>query len=131
ENWAYISSGTWSLMGIETKTPCLTPRALELNMTNEGGFDGTYRLLKNIMGLWLAQQCKRSLDAKGERYDYVRFAQMAARAKPLRSLLTVNDRGFLNPDDMPRAVQNFCRETSQPVPHTAGELMRCIYESLA
>lgn len=130
-NWAYISSGTWSLMGVEVKEACLSQRALELNMTNEGGFGGTYRLLKNIMGLWLVQQCKRSFEAQGERYDYGQLAQMAAEAKPLRSLLNLDDPRFLNPPDMPRAIQAFCRETGQPVPKTKGELVRCAYESLA
>jgi rhamnulokinase len=130
-NWAYISSGTWSLMGVEVEQAALSPRALELNMTNEGGLDGTYRLLKNIMGLWLVQQCKRSFDAAGRKYDYAQLAQMAAKAKPLRSLVNLNDPRFLNPPDMPKAIQNFCRETKQPVPKTDGELIRCCYESLA
>lgn len=130
-NWAYISSGTWSLMGVEVKKAVLTPRALELNMTNEGGLDGTYRLLKNIMGLWLVQQCKRSFDSAGKKYGYAQLAQMAARSKPLRSVIEVNDAGFLNPPDMPRAIQNYCLETKQTIPKTAGELVRCAYESLA
>ena len=130
-NWAYISSGTWSLMGVEVNNAVLTPRALELNMTNEGGLDGTYRLLKNIMGLWLVQQCKRSFDAAGKKYDYARLAQMAAKATPLRSVVDVNDPLFLNPPDMPQAIQDYCFETKQPVPKTAGQLVRCAYESLA
>jgi rhamnulokinase len=130
-NWAYISSGTWSLMGAEVQKAVLSPRALALNMTNEGGLDGTYRLLKNIMGLWLVQQCRRSFAAHGRQYDYVQLAQLAAQAKPLRSLLNLNDSRFLNPPDMPKAIQDFCRETKQPVPKTDGELVRCCYESLA
>ena len=130
-NWAYISSGTWSLMGVEVRKAALSPRALELNMTNEGGLDGTYRLLKNIMGLWLVQQCKRSFDDAGRHYDYAELAQLAAQAKPLRSLVNLNDPRFLNPPDMPRAIQELCRETKQPVPKTDGELVRCAYESLA
>jgi rhamnulokinase len=130
-NWAYLSSGTWSLMGVEVKQPVLSARALELNMTNEGGVDGTYRLLKNIMGLWLVQQCKRSFDAAGKRYDYAQLAALAGRAKPLRSIVNLNDSRFLNPPDMPRAIQDYCRETKQPVPKSPGELVRCAYESLA
>ncbi|HEX5221908.1 MAG TPA: rhamnulokinase family protein [Verrucomicrobiae bacterium] len=130
-NWAYISSGTWSLMGVEAKKAVLSPRGLELNMTNEGGVDGTYRLLKNIMGLWLVQQCKRSFDAAGKTYDYARLAALAAKAKPFRSIVNLNDPHFLNPPDMPKAIQNFCRETKQPVPRTEAELVRCCYESLA
>jgi rhamnulokinase len=130
-NWAYISSGTWSLMGVEVREACLSKRALELNMTNEGGFAGTYRLLKNIMGLWLVQQCKRAFDARGEIHDYQELAEMAVAARPLRSVLDLDDPRFLNPPDMPRAIQDFCRETGQPVPKTKGELVRCTYESLA
>ena len=130
-NWAYISSGTWSLMGVEVGQACLSPRVLELNLTNEGGFGGTYRLLKNIMGLWLVQQCKRSFAAAGGRDGYAELDRAAARAKPFRSLLNVNHPQFLNPPDMPRAIQDFCRETRQPVPKTKGELIRCAYESLA
>ena len=129
-NWAYISSGTWSLMGVEVKQANLSPRALELNMTNEGGVDGTYRLLKNIMGLWLVQQCKRSFDAAGRKYDYQQLAELAARAKAHRSLLNLDDRRFINPPDMPKAIQEYCRESKQRVPKTDGELVRCCYESL-
>jgi rhamnulokinase len=130
-NWAYISSGTWSLMGVEVKQAALSPRALELNMTNEGGVDGTYRLLKNIMGMWLVQQCKRSFDAAGKKYDYPQLVALAAKARPLRSIVNLNDPRFLNPPDMPKAIQEYCRETKQPVPKTEGELVRCAYESLA
>ncbi|MCX6890748.1 MAG: rhamnulokinase [Verrucomicrobia bacterium] len=130
-NWAYISSGTWSLMGVEVQKAALSARAQELNMTNEGGLDGTYRLLKNIMGLWLVQQCKRAFDARGRKYDYGQLAQMAAKAPALRSLVNPDDARFLNPSDMPKAIQDFCRETQQPVPKTEGELVRCAYESLA
>jgi len=130
-NWAYLSSGTWSLMGVEVSKALLSPRTQELNLTNEGGLDGTYRLLKNIMGLWLVQQCKRSFDAKGKNYDYKELAKMAFRAPALRSLVNPDDGSFLNPPDMPKAIQNFCAETGQPIPKTAGELIRCAYESLA
>jgi rhamnulokinase len=130
-DWAYISSGSWSLMGLEVQEAALGARALELNMTNEGGLDGTYRLLKNIMGLWLVQQCKRSFDARGKNYDYAQLAEMAAKAPPLRSVVNPDDARFLNPKDMPKAIQDLCRETKQPVPKTEGELVRCAYESLA
>jgi rhamnulokinase len=130
-NWAYLSSGTWSLLGVEVQNAALGARALELNVTNEGGLDGTYRLLKNIMGLWLVQQCKRSFDARGSKYDYAQLAEMAAKAPPMRSIVNPDDARFLNPPDMPKAIQDFCRETKQPVPKTEGELVRCAYESLA
>jgi rhamnulokinase len=130
-NWAYLSSGTWSLMGVEVNKASLSARTQELNLTNEGGLDGTYRLLKNIMGLWLVQQCKRALDARGRKYEYGQLAQMAAKAPALRSIVNPDDPRFLNPPDMPKAIQDFCRETKQPVPKTEGELVRCAYESLA
>lgn len=130
-DWAYISSGTWSLMGVEAQQASLSARTQELNLTNEGGLDGTYRLLKNIMGLWLVQQCKRAFDAKGRKYDYATLARLAAQARPLRSIVDPDDNRFLNPKDMPKAIQSFCRETGQPVPKTGGELVRCAYESLA
>ncbi|MGO8926051.1 MAG: rhamnulokinase [Limisphaerales bacterium] len=131
DNWAYLSSGTWSLMGAEVKKASLSARTQELNLTNEGGLDGTYRLLKNIMGLWLVQQCKRAFDARGRKYEYGQLAQMATKAPALRSIVDPDDSRFLNPPDMPRAIQDFCRETRQPVPKTEGELVRCAYESLA
>jgi rhamnulokinase len=130
-NWAYLSSGTWSLMGVEVQKASLSARTQELNLTNEGGLDGTYRLLKNIMGLWLVQQCKRAFDARGRKYDYSQLAQMAAKAPALRSIVNPDDSRFLNPTDMPKAIQDFCRETRQPVPKSEGELVRCAYESLA
>jgi len=130
-NWAYISSGTWSLMGVEGQRASLSARTQELNLTNEGGLDGTYRLLKNIMGLWLVQQCKRAFDARGRTYEYGQLAQMAAKAPALRSIVNPDDARFLNPPDMPKAIQDFCRETRQPVPKTEGELVRCAYESLS
>ncbi|MCX7818474.1 MAG: rhamnulokinase [Kiritimatiellae bacterium] len=130
-DWAYLSSGTWSLMGVEMRRPVLTDRALELNMTNEGGVDGTVRLLKNIMGLWLVQQCRRSFEAAGRSYTYAELVRLAAEAPPLRSLVDPDDPRFLNPPDMPRAIQSFCQDTGQPVPKSDGELVRCAYESLA
>ncbi|MDB6112905.1 MAG: carbohydrate kinase [Pedosphaera sp.] len=130
-NWAYLSSGTWSLLGVEVKEALLSPRALELNMTNEGGVDSTFRLLKNIMGLWLVQQCKRAFETRGHSWDYAELVLVAAEAPALRSLVNPNDERFLNPPDMPAAIQNYCRETGQPVPETEGALVRCALESLA
>ncbi len=130
-NWAYISSGTWSLMGVEVPTALLSQRVLELNLTNEGGVNFTYRLLKNIMGLWLVQQCKRSFDARGKNYDYDALVRLASEAPALRSVVDPDDARFLNPPDMPAAIQSFCRESNQPVPETEGALVRCALESLA
>jgi len=130
-NWAYISSGTWSLMGVEVASAVLSRRVLELNLTNEGGVNYTYRLLKNIMGLWLVQQCKRSFDARGKQYDYDALVRLAMEAPALQSLVDPDDARFLNPPDMPAAIQSFCRETGQPVAETEGALIRCALESLA
>ena len=130
-NWAYISSGTWSLVGIETSQPCLSPTALALNFTNEGGLDGMWRILKNVMGLWLVQQCRRAFEARGGATDYARLVALAENATPFKSLVDPDDSRFLNPADMPGALQSFCRETGQPVPETEGELIRCALESLA
>ncbi len=130
-NWAYLSSGTWSLMGVEVQEARISPRVLELNLTNEGGVDGTYRLLKNIMGLWLVQQCRRAFEARGKKLDYAELMPLAAAERPLVSLVDPNDQSFLNPPDMPRAIQDFCRETGQPAPQTEGALVRCALESLA
>jgi rhamnulokinase len=131
DNWCYISSGTWSLMGVEVNKASLSKRTEDLNLTNEGGLDGTYRLLKNIMGLWLVQQCKRAFDARGKSVEYGELARLAAKSPPLRSIVNPDDPRFLNPPNMPKALQDFCRETAQPIPRTEGELVRCAYESLA
>lgn len=130
-NWAYISSGTWSLMGAEVNKAVLTDRALKLNMTNEGGIDGTYRLLKNIMGLWLVQECRRSFERAGKSFDYGQLTQMAADAPAFRSFVDPDDSRFLSPDDMPTAIRDWCRDSGQPVPQTEGQLVRCALESLA
>jgi len=129
--WCYLSSGTWSLMGLELSQAQLSPKVLEFNITNEGGVDGTYRVLKNISGLWLVQQCKRAFERKGKRLDYARLVNMAKSAPPLRSLIDPDDPRFVNPADMATAIQEFCRETDQPVPKTEGALIRCALESLA
>ena len=128
---AYISSRTWSLLGVELREPDLSPRALELNLTNEGGVDGTYRLLKNIMGLWLVQECGRSFAKAGSASDSAALMRAAGTAPPFRSLVDPDHASFLSPPDMPAAIVQFCRETGQPVPGTEGEFVRCALESLA
>jgi rhamnulokinase len=130
-NWAYISSGTWSLMGLELPHAVLSKRALELNVTNEGGIDGTYRLLKNIMGLWLVQECRKSFERNGSPYDYGLLAQVARDAKPFRAFVDPDDSAFLAPHDMPEAIRDWCRATNQEIPDTDGGLIRCALESLA
>jgi len=131
ENWAYLSSGTWSLMGVETSAPVINARALEMNFTNEGGVAGTIRLLKNIMGLWLLQECRRQWSRDGRDYDYAQLMHHAESAAPFRSLVNPDAPVFLNPENMPQAMADFCRRTQQPVPQSDGEFTRCIYESLA
>ncbi len=130
-NWAYISSGTWSLIGVEVQDAVINDAGLALNITNEGGIDGTYRLLKNVMGLWLVQECKRSFDQQGRNYDYIQLTEIAGTAQPFQSLVYPNDPCFLSPVDMAREMQQWCRERSLPVPETDGQLIRCALESLA
>lgn len=130
-SWAYISSGTWSLMGVEIAQASLTNRTQELNLTNEGGLDGTCRLLKNIMGLWLVQRCKKSFENLGRPFTYAQLASLAQKAKSFTSVINPDDARFLNPPDMPKAIQSYCKETRQAVPKTEGELVRCAYQSLA
>jgi rhamnulokinase len=130
-SWAYLSSGTWSLMGLELSKAQLSQRVLEFNLTNEGGVDGTYRLLKNISGLWLVQQCKRAFDRAGKKLEYAQLVRLAKAAPALRSFVDPDDPRFLNPLEMPAAIQQFCRETGQSVPDSEGGLVRCALESLA
>lgn len=125
---AYISSGTWSLLGVELEQPINTPRAMEANYTNEWGAFGTFRFLKNIMGLWLIQEVRR-LD--GERYSFAELAELAGAAKGFRSLIPCNGPRFLNPDNMIEEIRAACAESGQPVPESPGELARCIFDSLA
>lgn len=130
-NWAYISSGTWSLMGVEIREALLTPRALASDLTNEGGIQGTYRLLKNIMGLWLVQQCKRSFERAGHTHSYEDLVTLASKAPALRSLVNPDAPEFLSPEDMPHALRERCRVTGEPVPEDEGAMIRCALESLA
>ena len=129
--WAYISSGTWSLMGLELPKPVLTPRALELNVTNEGGIDGTYRVLKNIMGLWLVQECRRSFERRGRAVDYGELAKLAAAASPFRTLIDPDAPAFLSPADMPTEIGRWCQSHGQTAPETDGQFVRTCLESLA
>lgn len=130
-NWAYISSGTWSLIGVEVQQAILSEEALKQNITNEGGIDGTYRLLKNVMGLWLVQQCRQSFVRAGNDFDYTQLTHLATQAQEFRSLVNPNDPAFLNPDDMVQAMRDWCRKKQEPVPQTEGQIIRCALESLA
>lgn len=129
-NWAYLSSGTWSLLGIESQTPLLSKNVLDANLTNEAGVDGTWRVLKNIMGLWLVQQLKRSFEARGKTFDYAELVRLAA-AEKTASVIDPDDARCLNPSNMAEAIQACCRDAKQPVPQTEGALVRCALESLA
>jgi len=130
-DWAYISSGTWSLIGVEVEDAIVSDAALALNVTNEGGIDGTYRLLKNVMGLWLVQECRRSFERAGKSFEYEQLVQQAQQAEPFRSLVNPDDSRFLSPPDMVHAMQEVCRSSGELVPETEGQLVRCALESLA
>ena len=129
--WAYISSGTWSLLGIESKKPILTDKARQYNFTNEVGFGGGIRFLKNIVGLWIVQECKRAWSRTGESMTYESLNEAAARAPGLRTFIRPSDPRFLKPGNMPEKIAGFCRETGRPVPEDAGGTVRCVLESLA
>ena len=129
--WAYISSGTWSLMGVELDQPVLSDACRDLNFTNEIGHGGSVRLLKNIIGLWLVQECRREWDRQGQSYDYATLTQLATEAPPFASLINPADERFIAPGDMPGRIGEFCRETGQPAPDNPGATIRCALESLA
>jgi len=129
--WAYLSSGTWSLLGLELAEPVLTDRCRALNFTNEIGFGSSVRLLKNIVGLWLVQECRRDWARTGRDFDYATLMQLAAEAEPFRSLINPADPRFIPPDAMPERIAACCRATGQPVPETPGQFIRCALESLA
>lgn len=130
DDWAYISSGTWSLMGVESAEPIITPESLDGNFTNEGGVGGAYRVLKNISGLWALEECRRSW-AKDHLYSYEELTDMAAAAVGFPSLIEPDHRDFLSPQDMPEAIRGFCGRTGQQAPETPGEFVRCVLVSLA
>jgi sugar (pentulose or hexulose) kinase len=131
KHFAYISSGTWSLMGIETNEMITTPQAFSHNFANEGGFANTNRFLKNIMGLWILQECKRQFDAEGLGLSYAELDAQAQEATPFRSLVNPNDPVFFRPGNMVGKIQDKCRNSGQPAPESPGEINRCIKESLA
>jgi rhamnulokinase len=128
---AFLSSGTWSLLGTELDAPVLHADALRLNFTNEGGVCGTTRLLKNVMGLWMLQCCRNSWASQGLNYDYRELMELAAREPSFLHLIDPDDESFLRPDDMPTAIDRFCAKTHQSAPTTPGAYVRAILESLA
>ena len=130
-DWCYISSGTWSLMGVEIPTPIINEKSLKYNYTNEGGVGGTIRLLKNIMGMWLIQECRRHFRKEGYEHTYAELTQMAGRAKGFTSLIDPDYPPFLSPGDLPVKIEQYCRLTKQPTPATRGDFIRTCLDSLA
>ena len=143
EQFAYLSSGTWSLMGIETKEAIINDRSYELNFTNEGGIEGTTRFLKNICGMWLYERCRKEWISNGERLEvrgesiplsdvsHPELQGSAMQVEAFRSIVNPDDKAFANPPSMIEAIQRYCRETGQTVPETPAEICRCIFDSLA
>ena len=131
KDFVYLSSGTWSLMGAELTAPCINPQSLAGNFTNEGGVCQTFRFLKNITGLWVLQECRRTWARQGEELSYVELIRRATEAEPLRCFIDVDDGEFAKPGDMPARMRAFCRRTGQPVPESTGAIVRCVLESLA
>ena len=131
KDFVYISCGTWSLFGTENECPVINETSAAANFTNEGGYGGTTRFLKNIMGLWLIQESRRQWIREGEDVTYAMLEKEALVEEPFRSFIDVDDPAFETPGNLPRRVKEYCEKTGQPVPETRGQVMRCIYESLA
>jgi sugar (pentulose or hexulose) kinase len=130
-DYAYLSSGTWSLMGVELPKPVINEKALAYNFTNEGGVCGTIRLLKNISGLWLIQECRRTWAAAGSPLSYEEIARLADEAPLSVAFVDPDHQDFMAPGDMPARIRNFCRQTGQKPPESIGSLARLVFESLA
>lgn len=130
-HFAYLSSGTWSLMGIETEQPIITEASYKNNFTNEGGIEGTTRFLKNITGMWLLEQCRKEWERVGRIYTYPEIVEMAEQATPFMRFVNPDDPCFANPSSMTKAIAGYCEDTGQPVPETDADYVRCIFESLA
>ena len=131
EQFAYLSSGTWSLMGIETKEAIINERSYELNFTNEGGIEGTTRFLKNICGMWLYERCRKEWPEEVRKLSHPELQGSAMQVEAFRSIINPDDKAFANPSSMIEAIQQYCRETGQAVPETPAEICRCIFDSLA
>jgi rhamnulokinase len=131
DSWAFLSSGTWSLMGAEVREPITTDKALAYNFTNEGGVAGTIRLLKNIAGMWLLQECRRTWENDGIEYSYEKLMQLAGEAPAFASVIDPDDESFLLPPKMPQAIALYCRRTGQAEPATPGSIVRTALEGLA
>ena len=131
KEFLFISSGTWSLMGTELDAPKINAETEKYNFTNEGGVNNTIRFLKNIMGLWLIQESRRQWRREGKEYSFADLESLAKAAKPFRCFIDPDHPSFVSPGDLPARVREFCQKTGQYVPETVGEIVRCIYESLA
>ncbi len=131
KNWAYLSSGTWSLIGIEVSQPIINDTSYKNGFTNEGGVNGTIRYLKNTMGLWILEQSIKSWGKNGYKKNYDELFSQAEQSPAFASIINPDDLSFLNPPDMPEAIVNYCKKTNQKIPGTKGEFVRCILESLA
>jgi rhamnulokinase len=131
DDWAYLSSGTWSLIGVELPRPLINDAVRSANFTNEAGHGGTTRFLKNISGLWLLQECRRAWAKEGTEYGYEELTHLALETEPLRSLVNPNAAKLARPEQMPRKIQEECEARGEPVPSTPGQITRCILESLA
>ena len=129
--FAFLSSGTWSLFGTELPKPIVNETSMNINITNEGGFDDSTGFLKNIIGLWLIQESRRQWQRQGEDYSYADLEKLALAAEPFKCFIDPDAPEFVPHGNIPKRVQEFCRKTGQYVPETVGEIMRCIYESLA
>jgi len=127
----YISSGTWSLVGVETESPVVTTESGRANLTNEGGYADTIRLLRNVMGLWILQECRRQWAGEGVEHTYPELMGLASNAVPLASFVDPDDPRFLPPGDMPRRIRDACRAQGMPVPQTVAAVVRCVLDSLA
>jgi len=131
EGSVYLSCGTWSLLGVEIDAPIINDAVREWNFTNEGGTDGRYRLLRNIAGLWILQECKREWDLEGRTADYSELIGLGRRSEGFRSFVDPDADLFASPGEMPDKIAGFCRRTGQDVPETQGQIVRCALESLA
>jgi rhamnulokinase len=127
----FISAGTWSLVGMEIDRPMITDESYAANLTNEGGVGGTFRLLKNVTGLWLLHESRRAWAAAGRHHSFDELVDLAVAAPPLRAMIDPDDDSFAAPGDMPARIDEFCRRTEQPVPDGPGATSRCILESIA
>jgi rhamnulokinase len=131
QDFAWISSGTWSILGAEVSEPHVDEKTLQYNFTNEGGVFGTWRLSKNVMGLWLVQECRREWRRQGEELSYDELTRLASASEPFVSVLDPDFEGFLHSGDMPARIQKYCADTGQAIPQTKGQILRIALEGIA